>query len=144
MVKEATEKELNVLAEMAVIMWNSHSTEELVDKFVDVLNNDEAQIFLKYIQNIPIGFAQCGLRHDYVEGTDSSPVGYLEGVFVKEEYRRCGFAKELLSACEQWAKEQGCTEFASDCELFNDTSLRFHKAMGFQEVNRIICFNKLL
>lgn len=128
----------------AAIMWNSHSTEELVDKFVDVLNNDEAQIFLKYLQNIPIGFAQCGLRHDYVEGTNSSPVGYLEGVFVKEEYRKCGYAKELLSACEQWAKEQGCTEFASDCELFNDTSLRFHKAMGFQEVNRIICFNKLL
>ena len=80
MVKEATEKKLNVLAKMAVIMWNSHSTEELADKFVDVLNNDEAQIFLKYIQNIPIGFAQCELRHDYVEGTDSSPVGYYEGV----------------------------------------------------------------
>ncbi len=101
MVKEATEKELNVLAEMAVIMWNSHSSEELVDEFMDVLNNDEAQVFLKYIQNIPIGFAQCGLRHDYVEGTDSSPVGYLEGVFVKEEYRKRGYAKELLSACKR-------------------------------------------
>lgn len=46
MVKEATEKELNVLAEMAVIMWNSASTEELVNEFMDVLNNDEAQVFL--------------------------------------------------------------------------------------------------
>lgn len=143
-IQEATEKDLNVLAEMAVIMWNSHSAEELVNEFMDVLNNDEAQVFLKYIHNIPIGFAQCGLRHDYVEGTDSTPVGYLEGVFVKEEYRKHGYAKELLSACEQWAKKQGCTEFASDCELYNDTSLNFHKAMGFQEVNRIICFNKLL
>lgn len=144
MVKEATEKDLNVLAEMAVIVWHSHSAEELANEFMDILNDDEAQVFLKYVQNIPIGFAQCGLRHDYVEGTDSSPVGYLEGVFVKEEYRKRGYAKELLSACEQWAKEQGCTEFASDCELLNDTSLKFHKAMGFQEANRIICFNKLL
>lgn len=40
---------------MAVIMRNGHSAEELVDKFVDVLNNNEVKIFLKYIQNIPIG-----------------------------------------------------------------------------------------
>lgn len=144
MIKKATEKDLNALAGMAVIMWDSHSTEELVNEFMEILNNDEAQVFLKFIQNSPVGFAQCGLRHDYVEGTESSPVGYLEGIFVKEEYRHHGYAKELLSACEQWAKEQGCTEFASDCELFHDASLKFHKAMGFQEVNRIICFNKPL
>lgn len=41
-------------------------------------------------------FAQCGLRHDYVEGRGSSPVGYLEGIFVEKEYRKQGCAKELL------------------------------------------------
>jgi aminoglycoside 6'-N-acetyltransferase I len=77
-----------------------------------------------------------------VEGTESSPVGYLEGVFVKEEYRKRGYAKELLCACEMWAKDMGCTEFASDCELDNTGSLKFHIAMGFVEANRIICFKK--
>lgn len=48
------------------------------------------------------GFAQCQLRHDYVEGTDSSPVGYLEGIFVKQEHRKQGYAKELLAKCEEW------------------------------------------
>ena len=28
------------------------------------------------------GFAQGQLRYDYVEGTDNSPVGCLEGIFV--------------------------------------------------------------
>lgn len=79
-----------------------------------------------------------------MEGTDSSPVGYLEGIFVKQEYRKQGYAKELLKMCEAWAKEKGCTEFASDCELDNDTSLRFHMSMGFTEANRIICFTKQL
>ena len=69
--------------------------------------------------NIPVGFAECQLRYDYVEGTDSSPVGYLEGIFVKEEFRHRGFAKEILAECEKWTKEKGCTEFASDCELDN-------------------------
>ena len=91
-----------------------------------------------------VGFAQCQLRHDYVEGTDSSPVGYLEGVFVEEAYRRQGCAKKLLAKCEKWAKENGCSEFASDCELDNEDSLKFHIKMGFVEANRIICFTKKL
>ena len=91
---------------------------------------------------MPVGFAQCGLRADYVEGTETSPVGYLEGVFVKEEYRNHGYAKGLLLYCEEWAKYMGCTEFASDCELENIGSLKFHIAMGFAEANRIICFKK--
>ena len=51
---------------------------------------------------------------------------------------------ELLSTCEAWAKQQGCREFASDCELGNGESLRFHLAMGFREANRVICFTKEL
>ena len=89
-----------------------------------------------------MGFAQCQRRRDYVEGTDSSPVGYLEGIFVREEYRRKGVAKALLAACEAWAKDMGCTEFASDCELTNYESYRFHLALGFLEAGRIICFTK--
>lgn len=91
-----------------------------------------------------MGFAQCQLRHDYVEGTETSPVGYLEGIFIREGFRHRGFAKELLQECEKWAKEQNCSEFASDCELTNSDSLQFHLMMGFEEANRIICFKKEL
>lgn len=144
MVKKAEEKDLIEIAKMAVIMWESHSVEDLMEKYAEVINNEEAGIFLKYNYDIPVGFAQCQLRHDYVEGTASSPVGYLEGIFVKEEYRKQGYAKELLKICEEWAKEQGCTEFASDCELSNKNSFNFHMSMGFEETNRVICFKKKL
>lgn len=144
MVKKAEEEDLTVIAEMAAVMWDSHSVEELADEFADAVYSGSTQFFVKYIQGIPVGFAQCGLRHDYVEGTDSSPVGYLEGIFVKKEYRKQGYAKELLSICELWAKEQGCTEFASDCELSNKDSFDFHMSTGFEETNRIICFKKKL
>ena len=79
-----------------------------------------------------------------MEGTETSPVGYLEGIFVEEPYRNRKIASALLSACETWAKERGCREFASDCELLNADSLRFHLAAGFTEANRIICFVKTL
>ncbi len=101
-------------------------------------------MFLKYADGRAVGFAQCGLRRDYVEGTQTSPVGYLEGIYVEEKYRRNGYARELLKACEGWAKSKGCAEFASDCEFTNADSLRFHLAVGFMEANRIICFAKKL
>ncbi len=142
MVKKATNGDSRVLAEMAIQMWGSHTVEELETEFTETLNDKQSAFFIKYVNNIPVGFAQCGLRTDCVEGTESSPVGYLEGIFVIKDYRNNGYAKELLLTCETWAKNMGCTEFASDCELDNIGSLKFHIAMGFDEANRIICFKK--
>lgn len=142
MVRKATKTDVISIAEMAVLMWDSNSVEELVREFETVLENEECVIYIYCIDNMLIGFAQCGLRHDYVEGTESSPVGYLEGIFVQKGYRKKGYAKELLAECEKWAKGKGCSEFASDCELNNDVSLYFHMNVGFTEINRIICFTK--
>ena len=73
----------------------------------------------------------------------SEPVGaFPEGIFVSEGYRKQGFAAELLSECEKWAKEKGCTEFAGNCELGNVNSVKFHMSLGFEEANRITCFRK--
>ena len=63
---------------------------------------------------------------------------------MEEAYRHRGYARKLLTACECWAKEMGCTEFASDCELGNNVSLAFHLNLGFVEASRIICFAKKL
>lgn len=46
--------------------------------------------------------------------------------------------------CEQWAKQKGCSEFASDCELNNKESFAMHLKLGFSEANKIICFTKKL
>ena len=104
----------------------------------------DAAFFLAMQDDAAVGFAQCQLRRDYVEGTSTTPVGYLEGIFVEEPFRRRGIARELLSACENWARTAGCREFASDCELGNRESLAFHRSVGFSEANRIICFTKKL
>ena len=144
MIKRADMEDAAVLAALAIQMWTDHDPGELAEEFRESIQNTDAACFLKYVGSRPVAFAQCQLRHDYVEGTDSSPVGYLEGIFVAEGYRRKGYAAELLAACEKWAKEKDCTEFASDCELENADSLHFHLAMGFAEANRIICFQKEL
>jgi aminoglycoside 6'-N-acetyltransferase I len=142
MIKKATKEDALILAELAIQMWHSHAISELQAEFINLICNDNAVCFIKFVNNKAIGFVQCQLRNDYVEGTSTSPVGYLEGIFIQKEYRHSGYARELLLKCEKWAKEKQCTEFASDCELDNDTSLEFHLSMGFKEANRIICFTK--
>ena len=142
-IRLATGAQAGELAKLAAELWDS-PLQELEELFAGLTNSENAACFLAYQDGVPLGFAQCQLRHDYVEGTRTSPVGYLEGIYVRPRYRRQGTASRLLAACQDWARAKGCAEFASDCELGNDASLRFHLKMGFAEANRIICFTKTL
>ena len=132
------------VAALACELWPEHSAEEMRSEITSLLAREDAAIFLYREQGEAVGFAQCQLRRDYVEGTETSPVGYLEGIYVREGARRQGVARRLLSACETWMKARGCTEFASDCELDNTDSQRFHRAVGFEEANRIVAYVKKL
>ena len=143
-VLKAAKEEAALLGQLACELWPGNKPDEMAAEMAELLENQEAACFLAFEGEVPVGFAQCQLRHDYVEGTKTSPAGYLEGVYVRENFRKKGCARALLAACEQWAKKMGCTEFASDCELENEKSLAFHLKAGFEEVNRIICFTKKL
>ena len=143
MIKRATIHDVAIVAEMAAKVWQSDAA-ALIGEFDEFLKDTESAVFLCHESDKAVGFAQCQLRHDYVEGTETSPVGYLEGIFVEPEYRKQGYGRQLVAACEAWAKEQGCTEFASDCLLENTQSIQFHLRSGFEEANRIVCFTKRL
>ena len=143
-IRKAAFSDAAAVTGLALQLWPDHEMREMQIEFESILTAAEAAVFLAFVDETPVGFAQCQLRHDYVEGTSSSPVGYLEGIFVAPAYQKRGIARVLLSSCESWAREQGCTEFASDCELDNHDSLRFHLSVGFEEANRIICFTKKL
>ena len=144
MIRQAVVKDSKAVAELAVLLWPDNEINSLEKELIEYITLNKGAIFICFDENNPVAFAQCNIRNDYVEGAESSPVGYLEGIFVKIEHRKRGIAKRLLTQCENWAKSQGCSEFASDCELNNTDSLKFHLQLGFEEVNRIICFKKKL
>ena len=87
------------------------------------------------------GFIELGLR-TYAEGCESSPVPYIEGWYVDEDVRRTGIGTALVRAGEDWARSLGHREMASDVELENDRSLRMHRALGYEEVERLVCFRR--
>ena len=90
-----------------------------------------------------IGFAELSIRR-YAEGCVTDRVAFLEGWYVDEAHRRKGVGAALVAAAEAWARKQGCTEFGSDALLENEISAAAHKALGFEEVERIRCFKKSL
>ena len=137
-------EEAGYLSELVKVIWPEHSLGELAEIISSYMNSESSAVFAEIVNGQYVGVALCCLRHDYVEGCKTSPVGYLEGISIHEEYRHQGIARKLVSECEQWAREKGCSEFASDCELTNISSWNFHLSVGFQEENRIICFRKTL
>ncbi|RCW28141.1 aminoglycoside 6'-N-acetyltransferase I [Ciceribacter lividus] len=90
------------------------------------------------------GFAEASLRRDSVNGCETSPVGFLEGIFVVPEHRRRGVAGQLVAAVEQWAREIGVRELASDADLANTVSHAMHRHLGFEETQRVVYFRKEL
>ena len=117
-IKRAVSADSHILAELAVRMWSKHTVAELEEEFAKLICGENAACFIKYVGGRPVGFAQCGLRFDYVEGTESSPVGYLEGVYILPEFsfllrgstsadgaalrmRSVGEGKELHGICQR-------------------------------------------
>jgi aminoglycoside 6'-N-acetyltransferase I len=88
-----------------------------------------------------MGFLEVGTRW-YAEGCDTSPVAYVEAWYVDQDVRRSGVGRALFAAAEQWARAEGLTEIASDALIENEISIAAHKALGYQEVERIVCFRR--
>lgn len=139
-IREARLSDCPFITELALKLWPDNTYDDLFGSFMEEFDNEASALLIAFADDIVVGFAHGALRVDYVEGAEESPVGYIEGIFVEEEYRRHGVARALVDAIADWAKGKGCAEIASDCELGNEESLTFHKGIGFEEVNRIICF----
>ena len=91
-----------------------------------------------------IGLAEVSLRSDYVNGTHSSPVAFLEGLYVVPQARRKGVATALVAAVCEWACRTGCREIGSDAVLENSISHVVHRALGFEETERVVFFRRKL
>jgi aminoglycoside 6'-N-acetyltransferase I len=91
-----------------------------------------------------VGFVEASKRSDYVNGTASSPVAFLEGLYVAPAARRRGVARALVEAVVAWALGQGLTELASDSLIDNVAAHEAHRRLGFQETERVVCFLRSL
>ena len=90
----------------------------------------------------PLAFAEVARRVDHVNGARTSPVAFLEALYVVPHARGRGIATELVAQVCRWAKEQGLRELASDAAFDTVTSHGVHIALGFEETERVVFYRK--
>ena len=91
----------------------------------------------------PVGFLELRIRN-YAEGSKQQRVPYIEGVFVKPEYRQQGISSKLFATAENWARERCFNEIASNTATQNLVAQRAHMSFGFREVERSVSYLKKL
>jgi aminoglycoside 6'-N-acetyltransferase I len=127
-------------------LWPHCSDAEHVDEMRSFLSEPER--FAQFVSLDDLdqanGFAEASIRSDYVNGTESAPVAFLEGIFVAPNARRRGIARNLVLAVGDWARRRGMVELASDADIANAVSHATHRALGFQETERVVYFRKVL
>ena len=90
-----------------------------------------------------VGFIELRIRN-YAEGSEQVEVPYVEGWYVEASARMSGVGALLIQQAELWAQQCGYSELASDAEIDNHGSIAAHLSLGFEEVDRSVCFLKKL
>jgi aminoglycoside 6'-N-acetyltransferase I len=130
---------------MGVALWPYHKKSEIEKEFSELFQSNKHTTFLCVDEHDKaIGFINLSLRYEHVQGATKSPVAYVEGIYVNPDFRKKGVAKDLVEQAEIWAKKKGCNELASDTELHNTISQKFHKNLGFKTAETIIHFIKVI
>jgi aminoglycoside 6'-N-acetyltransferase I len=140
-------KDVEPWVQLRAALWPHRSSEyhraEMVRMFLS--GNGEAVAFIaRNDAREAIGLAEAALRYDHVNGCSSSPVLFLEGIYVRPADRRKGIARLLCNAVAEWGKAHGCVEFGSDAPLENSASHALHAALGFVETQRVVFFRRPL
>jgi aminoglycoside 6'-N-acetyltransferase I len=132
-------------AAMRALLWPDSTSEQHAAELRTLAPFDRRYLnLLALAGDEAIGFAEISLRSDHVNGCDSSPVAFLEGIWVAPAQRRAGVGRHLVAAAAEWAFAAGCSEFGSDARLENTASHAFHRAIGFAETSRVVYFRKEL
>jgi len=145
-IQEATSDDFERWQDLRRKLWEGVDDEENREFFQDFLQNPEKLLVVVAETDYSdlAGFLEAGIRQDYVEGCETERVGYIEGWFVEEPFRRQNVGRMLVEFAENWARRQGCEEMASDCDLANEVSLKAHTQVGYEEMSRSIHFKKWL
>jgi aminoglycoside 6'-N-acetyltransferase I len=129
---------------MRAALWPDEDADELASDVEELLADPTQVAFVAEREDGRLcGFAEASVRR-YANSNDESPCAFLEGWWVDADVRRSGVGRALVAAVEDWARGRGFTELGSDALIDNTVSHHAHRALGFEERERVIYFRKWL
>jgi len=129
---------------MRLLLWPGADAADLAAELDSMMADPTTPVFVAQMDGKGLcGFLEAGTRA-YADGCQTRPVAYIEGWYVDEDHRRRGVGRALVAAAEEWAREQGLSEMASDTAITNLSGLNAHLALGYGETERLVHFSKRL
>jgi|WetSurMetagenome_2_1015567.scaffolds.fasta_scaffold107583_3 aminoglycoside 6'-N-acetyltransferase I len=127
---------------MRKLLYPEYSQEELLSEIKKIFHEktivgelDYAVFVYEKDKETLGGFIETSIRQN-VSTCKSSPVGYIESLYVDFDIRRKRIARALVSESEKWIIERKCSEFAVDTNPNRKGSIDFYLSCGFAEVER--------
>ena len=143
-IRRATAEDKPEWLRMRQGLWPEAPIEYLDYDLDEILADDEQAVFVaSSADGRLVAFIETGMR-SHVEGCETSPVGYIEAWYVDEHVRGQKLGREMVHTAEEWAREKGMAEMASDTWLENEVSIQAHLKMGYYEAERLVHFVKRL
>lgn len=131
-------------AEMRAALWPEESLQNHAEEIGGLLASEDCWAFIAETgDGAPVGFAEVAVRK-YANGCTTRPVPFLEGIWVKAEFRRRGIGARLIETAEAFLSDRGFREIGSDAEIQNLVSHAAHAGWGFSETERVVYFRKAI
>lgn len=93
------------------------------------------EIFILWKKNERIGMIWLGLWEDEFTHV---PAGFLYGIYVREDMRRSGLARWMISFAEDWCLERGLNRLCLNVGSENEGAIRAYRSMGFRPRSSIL------
>ncbi len=142
-IRELGPADLDIWAGLARALWPEGSLAQHRAEIARMIGPGVGgrRAFLAEAGSRVLGFAELGLR-PYANGCNSQPVAFLDGIWVEEAARRQGIGRALLDHLSGVVRAAGGRELGSDALVGNKGSHAFHRAEGFAEVERVVCYRR--
>lgn len=113
------------LAEYEKMLDKVVATEEILRDWL--FDKKNAQVIFALANGTEVGFAL--FFHNFSTFLGRAGI-YLEDLYVKPEYRSCGYGKAILKKLAQIAVERGCGRLEWWCLNWNQPSIDFYLSLG--------------
>ena len=130
--------------DMRASLWPDEPPQAHERGIESMLGSKDAWGFIaETVDGTPAGFAEVAIRQ-YANGCESQPVPFLEGIWVKPQFRRQGIGARLIEHVDAFLAARGFREMGSDTQIDNSASQAAHMGWGFCETERVVYFRKSL
>ena len=143
-IETCSDSDLPQWVALRIALWPDEDAVQITREAPTLLTQPDMLVVVAREGETVIGFTEAAIRRDYVNGCETSPVAFVEGIYVSPGQRRRGVARAMIAAVEDWARRQGLSELAADALLDNAQSHAMHNALGFGETERVVYFRKSL